>query len=184
MHGGTIEARSGGLGKGATFVVRVPVAAMRRSPVPQQPVHAADVPVVFAPPPELRDLRVLVVDDEPDARDLVTAVLAQCGVVVTSASSAADAFAAVEKAAPDVLLSDIGMPEEDGYTLITRIRGMARERGGATPAACLTGYTTASDRRRALEAGFNMHLAKPIEPSELIAVVANLGRMAKALRGG
>jgi CheY-like chemotaxis protein len=85
---------------------------------------------------------------------------------------------------PDVLISDIGMPDQDGYTLIARVRGMPRERGGATPAACLTGYTTAADRRRALEAGFNMHLAKPIEPSELIAVVANLGRMAKALRGG
>ena len=114
----------------------------------------------------------------------MTAVLVQCGAQVTTAASAADAFAAVEKHAPDVVISDIGMPDEDGYTLIARIRGMARERGGATPAACLTGYTTAADRRRALEAGFNMHLAKPIEPSELIAVVANLGRMAKALRGG
>jgi PAS domain S-box-containing protein len=184
MHGGTIEARSEGLGKGATFVVRVPVAAMRRSPVPPQPMRSAELPAAFAPPPELRDLRVLVVDDEPDARDLVTAVLVQCGAVVTAASSADDAFAAVEKQVPDVLISDIGMPDQDGYTLIARVRGMPRERGGATPAACLTGYTTAADRRRALEAGFNMHLAKPIEPSELIAVVANLGRMAKALRGG
>ncbi len=184
MHGGTIEARSDGLGKGATFVVRVPVAAMRRSPVPPQPMHSAELPAAFAPPPELRDLRVLVVDDEPDARGLVTAMLVQCGAVVTTAASAADAFVAVEKQAPDVLISDIGMPDEDGFTLIARIRGMARDRGGATPAACLTGYTTAADRRRALEAGFNMHLAKPIEPSELIAVVANLARMAKALRGG
>ena len=89
---------------------------------------------------------------------------------------------AVERDLPDVVISDVGMPDEDGYSLMRRIRGLPRSRGGATPAACLTGYTTTEDRRRALSAGFNMHLSKPIEPSELIAVVANLGRMARALR--
>ena len=187
MHGGTIEARSEGLGKGATFVVRVPIAALRRSPVPQPPERKIELTAVMTAPPELVGLRVLVVDDEPDAREIVTAVLVQCGVVVTSAGSAADALDAVALEPPDVLISDIGMPDEDGYALIARIRAMPRSRGGATPAACLTGYTAASDRRRALDAGFNMHLAKPIEPTELIAVVANLGGMAKALgdaRGG
>jgi signal transduction histidine kinase/ActR/RegA family two-component response regulator len=181
MHGGTIEAQSEGLGKGATFVVRVPIAAMRRSPVPQVPERKIELTAVIEAPPELVGLRVLVVDDEPDAREIVTAVLVQCGAIVTTAGSAADALDAVAHEPPDVLLSDIGMPDEDGYALIARIRAMPRARGGATPAACLTGYTTASDRRRALDAGFNMHLAKPIEPSELVAVVANLGRMAKAL---
>jgi PAS domain S-box-containing protein len=183
MHGGTIEAQSEGLGKGSTFVVRVPIAAMRRSPVPQVPERRFELVAPIAAPPELVGLRVLVVDDEPDAREIVTAVLVQCGAVVTTAGSAADALDAVAHEPPDVLLSDIGMPDEDGYALIARIRAMPRALGGATPAACLTGYTTAADRRRALAAGFNMHLAKPIEPSELVAVVANLGRMANALGG-
>jgi PAS domain S-box-containing protein len=184
MHGGTIEARSDGIGRGATFVVRVPVAAMRRSPAPQPPRRLADPPVTFQPPPELRGVRILVVDDEPDARELVTAVLAECGAVVRTAPSAALAIAAVEQDAPDVLLCDIGMPFEDGYSLIARVRALPTARGGAMPAACLTGYTTVDDRRRALLAGFNMHLAKPIEPSELIAVAANLSRLSNAIRNG
>lgn len=181
MHGGTIEAHSDGLGHGATFIVRVPVAAMRRAVSPL-PTRAPEAPLRMDSPPELQGLRVLVVDDEPDARDLVMAVLADCGALVTTAPSVAVAMSALEQEVPDVLLSDIGMPVEDGYSLIARIRAMPRSRGGSTPAACLTGYTTFEDRRRALTAGFNMHLAKPIEPSELIAVVANLSRMAKALR--
>ena len=184
MHGGTIEAHSEGLGKGASFIVRVPVAAMRRSNVTPVPVRAAETPVRLESPIELRGLRVLVVDDDPDARDLVMAVLADCGALVTTAPSVALAMAALEKEAPDVILSDIGMPEEDGYSLVSRVRAMARSRGGATPAACLTGYTSSEDRRKALSAGFNMHLAKPVDPSELIAVVANLSRMAKTLRSG
>jgi CheY-like chemotaxis protein len=123
-----------------------------------------------------------VVDDEQDARELVMTVLAGHGAVVTTAASAAVAISALEQEVPDVLLSDIGMPGEDGYSLITRLRTRPRSRGGATPAACLTGYTNLDDRRRALAAGFNMHLSKPIEPSELIAVVSSLSRMARALR--
>ncbi len=182
MHGGTIAARSEGLGQGATFVVRLPVAALRRSPVPAPPLRAPSDPVLYEAPPELRDLRVLIVDDEPDARELVMSVLAECGVHVRTAASAVEALRAIDRDAPDVLLSDIGMPGEDGYSLIAKVRKLAREQGGAMPAACLSGYTTVDDRRRALIAGFNMHLAKPIEPAELVAVVANLGRMARALR--
>jgi CheY-like chemotaxis protein len=183
MHGGTIEARSGGIGQGATFIVRVPLAAVRRASVPQVPHRATESPVTFHRPPELDGLRILVVDDEPDAREVVMAVLAECGAVVRTAPSAALALSAVEAEAPDVLLCDIGMPLEDGYSLIARVRALPAAQGGQTPAACLTGYTTADDRRRALQAGFNMHLAKPIEPTELIAVVANLSRLAKALQG-
>ena len=182
MHGGTIEARSGGLGTGATFIVRVPVAAMLRAGAEQLPVRAVEPQSPFECPPELEGLRVLVVDDELDAREMVSAVLSHCGATVSTAAAATLALEAVERDLPDVLISDIGMPDEDGYSLIRRVRGLPRNRGGATPAACLTGYTTTEDRRRALGAGFNMHLAKPIEPSELIAVVANLGRMARALR--
>ena len=184
MHGGTIEARSDGLEKGATFVVRLPAAAMRRPDGSPRAPRALALPVALDCPAELRDLRVLVVDDEDDAREIVTAVLAECGVRVSTARSAAHAMEEFDAAIPDVLLSDIGMPEEDGYTLIARIRALPHERGGSTPAACLTGYTTVDDRRKALSAGFNMHLAKPIEPSELIAVVANLARMSRVLRAG
>ncbi|HSO41055.1 MAG TPA: hybrid sensor histidine kinase/response regulator, partial [Labilithrix sp.] len=179
MHGGTIEARSDGVGAGATFVVRLPVAATPRARAGEEPAHA---PRAFECPPELQGLRVLVVDDEADARDVVTEVLTKCGAKVTSASSVAVALAAIERDAPDVLISDIGMPGEDGYSLMRHVRALPRSRGGSTPAACLMGYTTADDRRRALGAGFNMHLAKPIEPAELVAVVANLTRMARALR--
>ncbi len=184
MHGGTIEARSDGLGQGATFIVRVPVAVLRRAPpAPASARAAAHTRLEFERPAELRELRLLVVDDEPDARELVAAVLAECGAVVKMAASAAAAFLAFEAEAPDVLLCDIGMHHEDGYGLIARVRALPAERGGDTPAACLTGYTTVDDRRRALQAGFNMHLSKPIEPTELVAAVANLSRLAKALRG-
>jgi signal transduction histidine kinase/ActR/RegA family two-component response regulator len=182
MHGGTIQARSEGQDRGATFIVRLPVAALHRAPAevevraPLRPERVVDGP------PELVGLTVLVVDDEPDARAMVTAVLTQCGATVTTASSVEDALRAIESEAPDILLSDIGMPGEDGYSLMRRVRALPRARGGAMPAACLTGYATTEDRRRALGAGFNMHLAKPIEPAELLAVVANLGRMARVLR--
>jgi CheY-like chemotaxis protein len=172
MHGGTIEARSDGLGQGATFIVRVPVAALRRAPpsTPPAPARVAAQPqpqLEFERPAELRELRLLVGDDEPDARELVAAVMAECGAVVRMAASAAAAFCAFEAEAPDVLSCDTGMHQQDGYGLIARVRALSAERGGDTPAACLTGYTTVDDRRRALQAGFNMHLSKPIEPPNL-----------------
>jgi CheY-like chemotaxis protein len=124
---------------------------------------------------------VLVVDDEADARDLVTSLLEHCGVIVEVAVSAADALRLIDHNPPDVLISDIGMPGEDGYSLIRRIRQLPVARGGATPAASLTAYAGVEDRRRAMMAGFNMHLPKPVEPSDLIAVVTNLARLAKAI---
>lgn len=176
MHGGTIRAESAGRGRGATFVVKLPVAPVRESDPP-----AASSPL-WASPPELRGLSVLVVDDEPDAREMVAAVLEQCGAIVTLAGSAAEALAAFDRALPDVLLSDIGMPGEDGLELVKKVRARDRERGGAVPAASLTAYAGAEDRRRALNAGFNMHVAKPVEPADLVAIVANLARIARALR--
>lgn len=137
--------------------------------------------MAFDPPAELRGLRVLTVDDEPDAREIVAAVLASCGSIVGTAATVPEALLAFERQRPDVILSDIGMADADGYELIRRVRALPRNEGGATPAACLTGYASADDRRRALLAGFTMHVAKPIDPSELVAVVASLGRMAKAL---
>jgi CheY-like chemotaxis protein len=125
-------------------------------------------------------LRVLIVDDEPDTRGLLRKVLEGCGSEVTTAGSAAEALAAFDESKPDVLISDIGMPEEDGYELIGKVR--ARERGTADriPAIALTAYARVEDRVRALNAGFQVHVPKPIEPAELVAVVASLtGRTGK-----
>ncbi len=185
MHGGTISAESEGLGKGSTFIVRLPVAAVRRSangPTPTPRSAPRPLAMNFDAPIELRGLRVLAVDDEPDGRDIVAAVLAACGALVVTAATVAEAMVVVEREMPDVVLSDIGMPVEDGYAFIARLRALPRAQGGATPAACLTGYASGEDRRRALLAGFTMHVPKPIDPAELVAVVASLARMATALR--
>jgi CheY-like chemotaxis protein len=129
-------------------------------------------------PPELSDLRVLLVDDEADSRDLLNLVLNSCGAIVTLANSAAEAFEAIKREKFDIVVSDIGMPEEDGFSLIRKIRELSNEEGGNVPAIALTAYARAEDRVRALRSGFQMHIAKPVENSELLAAVANLaGRM-------
>jgi signal transduction histidine kinase/ActR/RegA family two-component response regulator len=180
MHGGTIRAQSEGEGLGATFVVLLPVSAMHhRSRV--TPVTASFAQLNLEYPPELVGLRVLVVDDEEDARDLVITLLEHCGVLVEAASSATQALHLIQHNRPDVLISDIGMPVEDGYSLIRRVRLLPIDAGGATPAASLTAYAGIEDRRRAMMAGFNMHLPKPVDPSELVAVVTNLARLSKAI---
>ena len=184
MHGGTIAAASDGVDRGATFTLRFPVAAVRNtspSSAPLERVAPASTAMSFVRPAELKGLRVLVVDDEPDTRDILAAVLAACGSNVLPASSVEEAIAVFDKELPDVILSDIGMPDADGYELIRLVRSRPRASGGATPAACLTGYASSSDRRRALMAGFTMHLPKPVDPAELVAVVASLARMAAAL---
>jgi CheY-like chemotaxis protein len=119
-------------------------------------------------------MRVLVVDDEEDARDLLAAVLGRCGAEVLTASSAGEALVAFGEQKPDVLVSDIGMPGEDGYELIRKVRTLSAERGGRTPALALTAYAREEDRERALSAGYQAHVAKPVEPTELAAAVANL----------
>jgi PAS domain S-box-containing protein len=171
MHGGTIEVASQGLGKGATFTVRLP-----RLGAPMKPgVEIVDAP---APrnEPELSGLRVLMVDDEPDARDLVRAVLEHSGSIVRTAPDVRSALDALRNEVPDVLLSDIGMPGESGYDLIRQVRALPPERGGAVPAAALTAYVRPEDRRKVLGAGFMMHVPKPVDPAELVAVVAALAR--------
>jgi PAS domain S-box-containing protein len=174
LHGGTITASSDGAGLGATFAARFPVAhvrpdvaanASRRGDV----VTSADLDC----PPELVGLRVLVVDDEPDMRELLCAILERCGVHVETAGSAAAAMAALEKGRPDVLLSDIGMPDEDGYSLLRRVRELP-DALGRTPAIALTAYARSEDRTRALVAGFKAHVPKPIDPRELVAVLVSI----------
>jgi signal transduction histidine kinase len=170
LHGGTVTASSEGEGRGATFTVTVPVAPARTVESTTEQLAASEA---IGQLPSLAGLRVLVVDNEADARALVATVLERCGARVRTAPSAVEALALIQREPPDVLISDIAMPGEDGYDLIRKVRaldGTARQ----LPAAALTAFATASDRARALLAGYQAHLPKPVEPSELAAVVAAL----------
>ena len=170
LHGGTVRAESEGEGRGATFRVQVPLAPLRAGQIELMEAEAVSG---LGELPSLAGLRVLIVDNESDARALMRAVLEGCGAEVDEADGAAAALRALQTRRPDVLLSDIAMPGEDGYTLIRRVRsldGPAR----MLPAAAFTAYATATDRARALLAGFQAHIPKPVEPSELAAVVAAL----------
>ncbi len=129
---------------------------------------------------QIEGLKVLVVDDEPDARALVKRVLEECRALVIVAASAAEAFERLVAERPDVLVSDVGMPEEDGFSLIRRVRALGPEQGGDTPAVALTAYARAEDRMNAVAAGFQHHVAKPVEPGELITMVASLAQKGKS----
>ncbi|HUL60881.1 MAG TPA: ATP-binding protein [Anaeromyxobacteraceae bacterium] len=178
-HGGTVGAESDGPGKGAAFTVRLLAGAPhQRTALPDAARPAPVLPVDERPLASLLALRVLVVDDDPDTLEVVGQVLAAAGAHVVPARSAGEALEAIEVSRPDVLVSDIGMPGEDGYALIRKVRGLAPEHGGRVPAAALTAYTHAEDRREALLAGYQLYLPKPIEPSELTAAIARLaGRL-------
>jgi CheY-like chemotaxis protein/nitrogen-specific signal transduction histidine kinase len=174
LHGGTIEAFSGGEGKGTTFKVLLPVRAVSWSSEAERFPELAPI----ADKATLADVRILVVDDEDDARELVRTVIAEHGANVAVASSAAEAFAlftgAPSHERPHVVVTDLGMPEEDGYSLLRRLREWARERGIFIPAVALTAYGRFDDRMRALKAGFQMHIPKPVEPDELAVVIASV----------
>jgi PAS domain S-box-containing protein len=175
LHHGRVDAESAGVDQGATFTVRLPLPAQTASTRERQS-STEGVRDTF---PELAGVRVLVVDDESDARELVQAVLARCGAEVTTAASAAEAFVSLQQASHDVLLSDISMPDEDGYQLIRRVRAMHDAPRARIPAAALTAYARLEDRDAALAAGYQMHVAKPVEPAVLARVVQTLsGRRA------
>ena len=183
MHGGTVRAKSAGEGKGATFSVTLPLVAARDdSPEqvrPEAPASVADRSEVRCP-----GLRILVVDDELDARSLLKRVLEARDMKVTVASSASEALEAMRSARYDVLISDIGMPEQDGYEFIRQVRRLPFDRGALVPAIALTAFARSEDRTRALMAGYQSHLSKPVEVAELVAAVASLagfrgGRFAK-----
>ncbi|MEW6734795.1 MAG: response regulator [Acidobacteriota bacterium] len=178
LHGGTIQVESAGEDQGATFSVKLPRLGMRESALKQtfkQVTHPLNME--FDCPPELEGMRVLVVEDDPDTRELITAVLQQCGAKVRACGSVTEALEMLDQWHPDVLLSDIGMPEEDGYDLIRKIRER-QQQGKTIPAAALTAFTTVEDRLRALSAGFQEHIPKPVEPGQLAAIVASLSRKA------
>jgi len=176
LHGGSVRAKSPGVGQGATFVVALPITAALSERVEKDPVTDVERPRSEEAVPTLLGTRVLVVDDDADARELLRSILAQSGASVRTASSAAEALKQLEDRQPDVLVSDIGMPGEDGYALIRQVRALSKEQGGHVPALALTAFARSDDRRRAIGAGFHMHLAKPVEPDELVTVVASLAK--------
>jgi PAS domain S-box-containing protein len=177
LHGGRITASSQGEGTGATFCVVLPLANADRSEKQLAPSSVRQLDASIRESySELVGLKVLVVDDDQDARELVTAILSGCGSEVYAAADAKEAFVLFQRERPDVLLSDIGLPGEDGYSLIRKIRALPHHEGGDTPSAALTAYARIEDRRKALDAGYMMHLPKPLEPAELVLVVASLIR--------
>ncbi|HTU24035.1 MAG TPA: ATP-binding protein [Pirellulales bacterium] len=173
LHGGTATAHSAGAGQGATFILNLPIRSIHPVEPPAEP-SAATAAGSAHPSISLKGLRVLVVDDEPDARELVKKLLMQHDADVTLASSAEEALQLFDGHPPDVILSDVGMPERDGYDLIREIRGREESQGGKVPAAALTALARAEDRKRAMLAGFQGHITKPVDPGELVAVVATL----------
>ena len=183
LHGGSIEAASDGVGKGATFTVSLPMLAVRATPTEvRRPPPTIDRQVAFERPADLAGLKVLVVDDQPDARDLIASVITHCGATSFEAGSASEGLRMVESMRPDLIVSDVGMPGEDGYSFIGRVRALPADHGGRTPAAALTAYARAEDRRLALKAGFEMHIPKPVELGELVTALATLARIGRAMR--
>ncbi|HEU4595176.1 MAG TPA: ATP-binding protein [Pyrinomonadaceae bacterium] len=176
MHGGTVQAESEGEGRGSTFTVRLPVAPVYQSGDLGGRVHPAarETLPTYHCPDRLDGLKILVVDDEIDTLEMLKFGLSQCGAEVSVAGSAAEAFAALTGSIPDVLISDIGMPEEDGYGLIKKVRSLPAEAGGRVPAVALTAYARTEDRLQALRAGYQMHVPKPVELAELVTVIASL----------
>jgi len=178
LHGGTVHAESPGPGRGSVFTVKLPLIVVARREEEEERRHPRAQGDGGEDPasPTLGGVRILLVDDDPDSNEVVRAILTGCGADVTVAASAAQAVEALAEFIPDVLVSDIGMPGEDGYGLIRRIRASETQRGRRLPAIALTAYTSVEDRVRLFSAGFQAHVTKPFEPAELIAVVARMAR--------
>lgn len=178
LHGGTVTVVSPGIGQGTTFTVTLPAMIIPQPPSDPEPLNS----IVERKPrveawPSLEGLQILVVDDEADALELLNTILQNNGAEVIAVASVKQALTIIETAtdrSPDVLVSDIGMPDEDGYSLIRKLRQLEAQRGGKLPAIALTAYAGSDDRRQALLAGFQMHLTKPVDAAELVAVVASL----------
>lgn len=177
LHGGSVQAESEGEGRGATFTVRLPlVGVYQKDNTQQERIHPAarEHNDVLDSPERLDDLSVLVVDDEIDTRQVLRTMLEQYGAKVITAESTAEALELLHDERPDVLVSDIGMPGEDGYDLIKKVRALPVDQGGRIPAVALTAYARPEDRLRALRAGYQMHIPKPVEVAELMAIIARV----------
>jgi CheY-like chemotaxis protein len=184
LHGGHVTAESAGPGKGAKFTLTIP-----NDPTVVRAGTAAKTPMLRSPPPAprmaneapcLAGVTVLFVDDQPEARELVSLLLGRYGAEVVAVETAEQAMGALGSASPHVLISDIGLPGEDGYALIRRVRALEPSAGGNVPAIALTAYARPEDQRRAKHEGFQVHLAKPVEPDELVDLVASLVRAPEA----
>ncbi len=176
QHGGTVRVDSDGEERGASFTIELP-SANRQTPSSRPDRPAYSPPSPLSPEIMLRDmagLRVLVVDDEADARELINRILTDCHAIVRTAGNAGQALRLIGEEMPDVLVSDLGMPDMDGFELLARVRALGAAKGGNLPAIALTAFARSEDRLRALEAGFGAHISKPVEPSELIATVASM----------
>ena len=186
LQGGTVHAASEGTGRGATFTVRLPIHRVQAS-AERRPVFAERRSAASTTSPPLRvqrldGVRVMVVDDDVDGRTLTALLLRQSGAIVNDVASVHEALEMLKVESPDVLVTDIGLPDEDGYALVRQIRQREVEHGGILPTIALTGYARVEDRTRALAAGFQGHVPKPVEPSELVAMIASLVQMDKASR--
>jgi signal transduction histidine kinase len=172
LHGGTVRADSDGVDRGARFTVSLPAQETTQTGAPDSGRHRAAA--ASTGPPDLSGVRVMVVDDDRDTRELISATLGYYGADVTVADSGAEALALLPEVRPDVLLSDIGMSGEDGYSFIRRVRTLSPDRGGLVPAVAVTAYAAAGDRARAVTSGFQLHVSKPFDPIELARTVQRL----------
>ena len=180
LHGGTVSAYSAGHGQGSKFTVLFPIAALSPGEYQRQPDLAVQQSAIAtagsaAATPRIAGLNILIVDDEPDSRALIRRLFDDAGVSVRAVASAAECMVILERECPDVLISDVGMPGEDGYSLIRRIRALPG-RQHEIPAIALTAYARPADRLKAIQSGFQMHLSKPVDPAELLAVVASVSK--------
>ncbi|HKG21986.1 MAG TPA: PAS domain S-box protein [Blastocatellia bacterium] len=177
LHGGSVSVDSPGIDKGTTFTIKLPLMVTHTRVRGEQRVYPGvngDVALDFQPSRTLEGVKVLIVDDEQESLLLLSAVLTQSGAYIKAASSAEEGFAQVKEWRPDVIVSDIGMPGEDGYSFMKRVRAWTRERGAWIPAVALTAYARADDRMKALASGYQIHVPKPVEPAELITVLVSL----------
>ncbi|HEX8522043.1 MAG TPA: ATP-binding protein [Tepidisphaeraceae bacterium] len=177
LHGGTVRVKSAGLGLGSTFIISLPVSILHAKP-DSEDQHHPESQRDLCPPyaPHLNGVRVLIVDDDTDAVELVKRVLKNCDAQVTTAASGAEGLKLLQQECPDVVLADVGMPGMNGYEFVKQVRGLEMERARNTPVVALTALARSEDRRRAMLAGFDLHVAKPAEPAELVAVVGRLAR--------
>ena len=187
LHGGSVSAESPGEGMGTRVTVRLPLSTLADSTAEEQSTEIIEAPEpreIPMEPADLAGLRVLLVDDEPDTLDVLRAILNQFGATVRGASSTDDALETFLQWKPDVLVSDLGMPGEDGFALIAKVRALTAEQGRDIPAAALTAHVREEDRAQAIAAGYQTHIKKPVDPTRLAAAVAHLGKNVKKRSDG